>query len=185
MLLGSTELPGVTQTNQAFLYNLILHLKILFGLPGMCCIPTIHKHFTKQNSDLLEFCMDSFFWICDALRFSYFIKLLWLYNTMGQWLRFFFVFCFCIISVTHKPLSPSFYILSPCLFNLYAAYIILSAKLNESSTGIKIARRNINNLRNIDDTMLMAESEEKLKILLMRVKEESEKAGLKLNILKN
>ena len=90
----------------------------------------------------------------------------------------------CVISVIHKPLSPSFYILSPCLFNLYAAYIILNAKLNESSTGIKIARRNIDNLRNTDDTMLMAESEEKLKILLMRVKEESEKAGLKLNIQK-
>ena len=74
--------------------------------------------------------------------------------------------------------------MSPCLFNLYAAYIILSAKLHESSTGIKIARRNINNLRNIDDIMLMAESEEKLKILLMRVEEESEKAGSKVNIQK-
>ena len=158
---------------------------MLFGLPGMCCIPTINKHFIKQNSDLLEFCMDSFFWICDALRFSYFIKLLWFYNTMGQWLSFFFFLCVCVISVIHKPLSPSFYILSPCLFNLYAAYIILNAKLNESSTGIKIARRNIDNLRNTDDTMLMAESEEELRNLLMRVKEKSEKADLKLSIKKN
>ena len=74
-------------------------------------------------------------------------------------------------------------ILSPCLFNLYAEYIMQNARLNEAQTGIKIARRNINNLRHADDTTLMAESEE-LKSLLMRVKEESEKAGLKLNIQK-
>ena len=74
-------------------------------------------------------------------------------------------------------------ILSPCLFNLYAEYIIQNARLNEAQFGIKIARRNINNLRNADDTTLMAESEEELKSLLMKVKE-SEKAGLKLNIHK-
>ena len=75
-------------------------------------------------------------------------------------------------------------ILSPCLFNLYAEYIMLNAGLDEAQTGIKIARRNINNLRYADDTTLMAESEEELKNLLMKVKEESEKAGLKLNIQK-
>ena len=73
------------------------------------------------------------------------------------------------------------YILSPCLFNLHAEYIIQNAGLDEAQAGIKIARRNINNLRYTDDTILMAESEE-LKSLLMKVKEESEKAGLKLNI---
>ena len=73
-------------------------------------------------------------------------------------------------------------ILSPCLFNLYAEYIMRNAGLEESQAGIKIARRNINNLRYADDTTLMAESEEELKSLLMRVKEESEKVGLKLNI---
>ena len=72
--------------------------------------------------------------------------------------------------------------MSPCLFNLYAEYITGNARLNESQAGIKIARRNINNLRYADDTTLMAESEEQLKSLLMRVEEESEKAGLKLNI---
>ena len=72
-------------------------------------------------------------------------------------------------------------ILSPCLFNLYAEYIMRSAGLEEAQAGIKIARRNINNLRNADDTTLMAESEEELKSLLMKVKEESEKVGLKLN----
>ena len=72
-------------------------------------------------------------------------------------------------------------ILSPCLFNLYAEYIMRNAGLEETQAGIKIARRNINNLRYADDTTLMAESEE-LKSLLMKVKEESEKAGLKLNI---
>ena len=72
--------------------------------------------------------------------------------------------------------------MSPCLFNLYAEYIIQNAGLNESQAGIKIARRNINNLRYADDNTLMAESKEELKSLLMRVKEESEKADLKLNI---
>ena len=75
-------------------------------------------------------------------------------------------------------------ILSPCLFNLYAEYIVQNAGLNEAQAGIKIARRNINNLRYADDTMLMAESEEQLKSLLMKMKEESEKAGLKLSIQK-
>ena len=75
-------------------------------------------------------------------------------------------------------------ILSPCLFNLYAEYIIRNAGLEEAQAGIKIARRNINNLRYADDTTLMAESEEELKSLLMKVKEESEKVGLKLNIQK-
>ena len=75
-------------------------------------------------------------------------------------------------------------ILSPCLFNLYAEYIMRNAGLEEAQTGIKIARRNINNLRYADDTNLMAESEEKLKSLLMKVREESEKFGLKLNIQK-
>ena len=75
-------------------------------------------------------------------------------------------------------------ILSPCIFNLYAEYIIRNTGLEETQAGIKIARRNINNLRYADDTTLMAESEEELKILLMKVKEESEKVGLKLNIQK-
>ena len=75
-------------------------------------------------------------------------------------------------------------ILSPCLFNFYAEYIIQNAGLDEAQAGIKIARRNINNLRYVDDTTLMAESEEELKSLLMKVKEESEKLGLKLNIQK-
>ena len=74
-------------------------------------------------------------------------------------------------------------ILSPCLFNLHAEYIMRNAGLEEVQAGIKIAGRNINNLRYSDDTTLMAGSEE-LKSLLMRVKEESEKAGLKLNIQK-
>ena len=73
-------------------------------------------------------------------------------------------------------------ILSSCLFNLYAEHIMRNAGLEEAQAGIKIAERNINNLRYADDTTLMAESEEELKILLMKVKEESEKAGLKLNI---
>ena len=76
-------------------------------------------------------------------------------------------------------------ILSPCLFNFYAEYIMRNAGLEEAQAGIKIARRNINNLRYADDTTLMAESEEELKSLLMKVKEESEKVGLKLNIQKN
>ena len=73
-------------------------------------------------------------------------------------------------------------ILSPCLFNLYVEYIMRNAGLEEVQAGIKIAGRNINNLRYADDTILMAESEEELKSLLMKVKEESEKLGLKLNI---
>ena len=76
------------------------------------------------------------------------------------------------------------YILSPCLFNLYAEYNMQNAGLNEAQAGIKIARRNINNHRYADNTTLMAESEEKLKSLLMIVKEESEKIDLKLNIKK-
>ena len=75
------------------------------------------------------------------------------------------------------------YIMSPCLFNLYAEYIMRNAGLEEAQAGIKIAGRNINNLINADDTTLMAESEE-LKSLLMKVKEECEKVGLKLNIQK-
>ena len=75
-------------------------------------------------------------------------------------------------------------ILSPCLFNLYAEYIMRNAGLEETQAGIKIARRNINNLRYVDDTTLMAESEDELKSLLMKVKDESEKVGLKLNIQK-
>ena len=74
--------------------------------------------------------------------------------------------------------------LSPCLFNLYAEYIMRSAGLEEAQNGIKTAGRNINNLRYVDDTTLMAESEEELKSLLMKVKEENEKVGLKLNIQK-
>ena len=75
-------------------------------------------------------------------------------------------------------------ILSPCLFNLYAEYIMRNARLDEAQAGIKIARKNINNLRHADDTSLMAESEEELKSLLMKVKEEREKVGLKLIIQK-
>ena len=75
-------------------------------------------------------------------------------------------------------------ILSHCLFNLYAEYIMRNIGLDEAQAGIKISGRNINNLRYADDTTLMAESEEKLKSLLMKVKEESEKVGLKLNIQK-
>ena len=76
------------------------------------------------------------------------------------------------------------YILSPCLFNLYAECIMRNAGLEEAQAGIKVAGRNINNLRYADDTTLMAESEEEFKSLLMKVKEESEKVSLKLNILK-
>ena len=76
------------------------------------------------------------------------------------------------------------YILSLCLFNLYEAYIMQNARLHEAQAGIKIARRNINNLRYTDDTTFTAESEEELKSLLMKVKEESEKTSLKLNIQK-
>ena len=75
-------------------------------------------------------------------------------------------------------------ILSPCLFNFYAEYIIWNAGLNDSIAGIKFARRNINNLRYADDITLMAENEEELKSLLMKVKEEHEKAVLKLSIQK-
>ena len=75
-------------------------------------------------------------------------------------------------------------ILSPCLFNLYAEYIMRNAGLDEAQAGIKIAGRNINNLRYADDAILMTESEEELKRLLMKVKEESEKVGLKFNIQK-
>ena len=75
-------------------------------------------------------------------------------------------------------------ILSPCLFNLYAEYIMRNAGLEEAQAGIKIAGRNINNLRYVDDTTLMAERKEELKSLLMKVKQESEKVGLKLNIQK-
>ena len=73
---------------------------------------------------------------------------------------------------------------SPCLFSLYAEYIMRNVRLDEAQAGIKITRRNINNLRYADDTTLMAESAEELKSLLMKVKEESEKAGIKLNIQK-
>ena len=75
-------------------------------------------------------------------------------------------------------------ILSPCLFNFYAEYIMRNAGLDKAQAGIKISGRNINNLRYADDTTLMAESEEELKSLLMKVKEESEKVGLKLSIQK-
>ena len=75
-------------------------------------------------------------------------------------------------------------VLSPCLFNLYTEYIMRNAGLDKAQAGIKIAGRNINNLRYADDTTLMAEREEELKSLLMKVKEESEKASLKLNIQK-
>ena len=76
-------------------------------------------------------------------------------------------------------------LLSPCLFNLYAEYIMRNAGLGEGQTGIKIAGRSINNLRYVKDTTLMAENKEELKSLLMKMKEESEKVGLKLNIQKN
>ena len=72
--------------------------------------------------------------------------------------------------------------MSPCLFSLYAVYIIRNAGLEEAQVGIKIVRKNLKNLRYADDTTLMAESEEELKSLLMKAKEESEKVGLKLNI---
>ena len=74
--------------------------------------------------------------------------------------------------------------MSPCLFNFYAEYIIQNARLDEAQAGIKISRRNINNLRYADDTTLMAESEDEIKSLLMKLKEESDKVGLKLNIQK-
>ena len=76
------------------------------------------------------------------------------------------------------------YIMSPCLFNLYAEYIMRNAGVDEAQAGIKIVRKNINNLRYGDDSTLMAESEEKLKSLMMKVKEESQKAGIKLSTQK-
>ena len=88
---------------------------------------------------------------------------------------------------TGSKLGKEFYqgcMLSPCLVNLYAEYIMQNARLDEAQAGIKIARRNVNNLRYADDTTLMAESEEELKSLLMKVKEESGKVGLKHNIQK-
>ena len=75
--------------------------------------------------------------------------------------------------------------MSPCLFNFYEEYITRNARLAEAQAGIKISRKNINNLRYADDTTLIAENEEEVKSHLMKVKKESEKAGLKLNILKN
>ena len=75
--------------------------------------------------------------------------------------------------------------MSPCLFNSYAEYIMWNAGMDEAQSGINIARRNINNLRYTDDTIFMAESKEELKSLLMKVKEESEKVGLKFNIQEN
>ena len=83
-----------------------------------------------------------------------------------------------------KYIKAVYCILSPCLFNFYAEYIMRNAGLGEAQAGIKIAGRNINNLRYTDDTTLMAESEEKLKSFLRKVKEESEQVGLKLNIQK-
>ena len=90
---------------------------------------------------------------------------------MEQWLK--------IVKGVHQGC-----IVSPCLFNLYAEYIMRNAGLDEAQAGIKIAGRNINNLRYADETIHMPESKEELKNLLMKVKEESEKAGLKLNIQK-
>ena len=74
---------------------------------------------------------------------------------------------------------------SPCLFNLFSEYLMRNARLDEAQAGIRVSRRNISKLRYTDDTTLMAESKEELKRLLMKVKEESEKGGLKLNIQKN
>ena len=85
---------------------------------------------------------------------------------------------------TASKLGKELCILSPCLFNLYAEYIMRNAGLEETQAGIKIAGRNINNLRSADDTTLMAESEEELKSFLMKMKEESKRAGLKLSIRK-
>ena len=86
--------------------------------------------------------------------------------------------------IWNRERSTSRLYMSPCLFNLHAEYIMWNARLDEAQAGVKIARRNINKLRYTGDTTLMAESEEELKSLLMKVKEESEKAGLKLNIQK-
>ena len=96
-------------------------------------------------------------------------------------------FCFLVGKINWFQIRKGVYqgcILSPCLFNLYAEYIMQNAGLDEAKAGIKIAGRNINNLRYADDTTLMAESEEELKSLLIKVKVESEKVGLKLNIQK-
>ena len=84
----------------------------------------------------------------------------------------------------HNRSMPRLCILSPCLFNLYADYIMRNAGLEEAQAGIKFAGKSTSNLRYADDTTLMAESEEELKSLLVKVKEESEKLGLKLNIQK-
>ena len=86
--------------------------------------------------------------------------------------------------VPNRKRSTSGCILSPCLFNFYAGYIMRNARLEETQAGIQIARKNFNHLRYVDDTTLMVESEEELKSLLMQVKEQSEKVGLKLNIWK-
>ena len=86
--------------------------------------------------------------------------------------------------VLNRKRSTSRVILSPCLFNLYAEYIMRNSGLEEAQAGIKIARRNINHLRYADDTTLMAENEEELKSLLIKVKVESEEVGLKLNVQK-
>ena len=93
---------------------------------------------------------------------------------MGQWTG----------SKLGKEYVKAVYWLSPCLFNLYAEYIMQNAGLNKAQAGIKIARRNINNLRYADDTTFMAQSEKELESLLMKMKEKVEKAGLKLNIQK-
>ena len=85
---------------------------------------------------------------------------------------------------TASKLGIEYYIFLPCLFNLYAEHIMRNAGLEETQAGIKIAGGNINNLRYADDTTLMAESEEELKNLLIKEKEENEKAGLKFNIQK-
>ena len=105
--------------------------------------------------------------------------------TIRLTLRFVYIFIFCTTGWFQmgKRVRQGC-ILSPCLFKLYAEYIMQNAGLDEAQAGIKIARRNINNLGYADDTTLIAESEEELKSLLMKVKEESEKAGLKLNIQK-
>ena len=87
-------------------------------------------------------------------------------------------------SKSGKEYIKAIYILSPCLFNLYAEYIMQNSRLDKAQAGIKIARRNINNLRYAGDTTLMAESKEELVSLFMKVKEWSEKASLKLNIQK-
>ena len=86
--------------------------------------------------------------------------------------------------VPNRERSTSRLYMSPCLFNLYAKYIMRNAGLDEAQAGIKIARRNIKSLRYADDTTFTVESEEELKSLLMKVKEESEKAGLKLSVQK-